>query len=131
MKFISNIALLIALLYSCKSEPERKSFANLNYLAAEKPAIVLSCFRCGCIDDELSKMDTVILNRYNFFGDTGCYKKRPQILAMSHISQKKLDTLSADLYSMLVVKKSGDKFTYTIIDVNNSAKMTKILSRLQ
>jgi hypothetical protein len=130
MKFISNIALLIALLYSCKSEPKR-NFTNLNYLAADKPAIVLSCFRCGCIDDELSKIDTGIFSKYIFFGDTGCYTKRPRSLTMYHISQKKLDTLSADLYSMLVIKKSGDTFSYTIIDVNNSAKMTKILSRLQ
>jgi hypothetical protein len=129
MKFISKTLLPLILLYGCKGEPERKSFANLNYLAADKPAIVLSCFRCGCIDDELGKMDTGILNKYNFFGDTGCYKNRPVSLKIVHISQKKLDTLSADLFSMLVIKKRGDKFNYKIIDVNNSTKMEKILSR--
>jgi hypothetical protein len=121
--------LFLFVLASCRNtNPARPTLANLHYLAAEKNAIVLSSFRCGCIDDDLNALDTALLNKFTVYGDSNSTHKTMPTIKINHISQAKLDTIAPDLYNMLViVRKKDNTYEHNLITLEKSPKMAKIL----
>lgn len=133
MKLSKCLGFMLLVVTGCHTAaPSRPTLANLDYLAAEKNAIVISCLRCGCIDDELGTIDPALLSRYTIYADTNCTKPTLSGLPIQHLPQARLDSIAPDLYNMLVLMKQKDgTIERELITTEASAQMAKVLKRGQ
>lgn len=133
MKLSKCLGFLLLVITGCQTAaPSRPTLSNLDYLAANKNAIVISCLRCGCIDDELGTIDTALLKKYTIYVDTNCTVKTLTRLPIHHIPQAQLDSIAPDLYNILVLIKEKDgTIKRELITTEASAQMGKVLKRGQ
>lgn len=133
MKLSKCLGFMLLVVAGCHTAaPSRPTLANLNYLATDKNAIVISCLRCGCIDDELGTIDTALLNKYTIYVDTNCTVKTLTRLPIHHIPQARLDSIAPDLYNMLVLIKEKDgTIKRELITTEASAQMGQVLQQGQ
>ena len=129
MKLISVLFLFTV---SCSSsKKEAHDFTGFYPWVQEKNAIVISCVHCGCIIDDLNRVYTEspsTLSSYNIYGDTLCLQKALFAKIVKHKSQSELDSISTDLFNMLVIKKNNSgKIDTRLVISDESGDMFKIL----
>lgn len=128
MSFNKYLIFLLLLAAGCHTAaPPRPTLAHLDYLANNNNAIVISCLRCGCIDDELNALDPALLHNYIIYADTNCTRTTLSRLRIQHIPQSRLDSIAPELYNMLVLKKNESAIIRELITTEASAQMAKVL----
>jgi hypothetical protein len=131
MKFISLG--IIVLLISCTSSNNIKG--DFSKIINDKSCIIISCLKCDCIIGEINKISSTnpsLIENYDIFIDSDCARGLNPTIRYSHIEQASLDSISTDIYNMLVLKKEKNGVVKsTIIETKDSPKMEKILLAYQ
>lgn len=100
---------------ACTNNPD------LNKLSTKYKAdkvIIVSCYRCACIDEELNEIfatDSNLIKDYTILADTNCYKKSQRKFDVSFIAQAAIDSLYQENYNLLIFNptKNGGKVVIT------------------
>lgn len=92
-------------LTSCKEE--KTLDVNFPQLDKAKNNLIISCIRCACIDELIRKAIEVKnedLSTYIIWGDTTCNSGLKKIVVIHHLSQQSIDSVSEEIYNMLIIK---------------------------
>jgi hypothetical protein len=126
-------ALLLLLLMGCSSNQPTgpvKSDINKAILQnrlprGEKIALV-SCIRCGCFVkmlNNLTSQEKTALQDVVFLSDTTCNKINYPSL---HITQSAIDSISQDLYNIVLFRKTNEGYDVRLIETEESKDFTRI-----
>ena len=99
-----------------------------NLFRDQKQIIVLTCISCSCFKQAIDagqKKDSSFWNRLNIFCDSSCVKL--QIPNSIHIDQKALDSVSEDLYNMVLFREVKGNYEVMIIDSKNNNNLKNII----
>lgn len=141
MNFSSNIwySLLLLLALGCSSNvPTGASLGKANavinttilqdrFPGKEKIAL-MSCIRCGCfvsLFNNLSGADKAALKDVSFVSDTTCNKLNYPSL---HISQQAIDSISLDLYNVVLFRKKKDGYDMRLVETDERKDFARICS---
>jgi hypothetical protein len=114
MKLIS--VLTAAIFLSCGSNHSDASRLNalINDDAPRK--IIISCIRCGCVDDEINNIlsnTPARINTYKIYCDTLCKGSIDSRVKMIDIRQQWLDSLMPDFYNIMIIKDGRSRMLTT------------------
>ena len=93
------------LMFSC-SNKSKFDFRSFEKIANNKNSLLISCLRCGCVDEELEhiyKTNPELLNKYNIISDTTCLPQCTKSLPVTYLSKESQDSLSTDIYNLLII----------------------------
>jgi hypothetical protein len=130
MKYLFNRLFLLLLICGCSSSPKQQKFAGFAGLCKGDKTIVISCIRCSCVIEVLNhtiETNPGLLNGYSFVGDTTCNGGFLWRSKMFHYSQKQLDSISTELYNMLIIKTNGGGKTLRLIETLEAPEPEKYL----
>lgn len=122
MKWIS---LLLVLAAGCGKQSYTE-FHSLMGRAHSEKVILISCVRCNCIIEDLNKLleaHNPVLDPYRFMGDSNCLKSFKGRDRLIHIPQAAIDSVSMDIYNMLILNGSQIRMVKT----EDSKKMIRYL----
>ncbi len=134
--FIVFTAVTCLAFNSCKSKTSKNNeavlfnTAPLANIIGSKPALFLSCIRCGCMVDELNYINHTspkVLDRFDLFADTNCIKTLHFKSRVKHAPQSVLDSVYDENYSVMVFVKQGDTIAARLIKTEEVLKMKDIL----
>jgi hypothetical protein len=115
MKLI-NLISVILLMASCTAGDRYQQFRPLFEQYPSQNVILLSCIRCGCIDDEIKnllKNQNPDIEKCVFLGDSTCFRNLFPGKKLIHIPQSKIDSLSVDFYNLLIYNKGQIRMVKT------------------
>ncbi len=112
---------------SCKQE-QKKFFLFSEFLTRNSTdkAIIISCVRCSCVIDDINSIELnnqKLLHEYLIIGDSSCLKSLKVKNKIIHVPQIKLDSLSTDLYNVLIIKRVNGDYQTKMIKTEESANM--------
>jgi hypothetical protein len=99
-----------------------------NNLRGEEKIALMSCIRCGCfvnLLNNLTSADKAALKDVVFLSDTTCNKINYPSL---HISQAAIDSISFDLYNVVLFRKENQDYKMRIIETDESKDFSRICS---
>lgn len=86
---------------------------------------ILSCLNCDCFRQEYNKEFARSKSGpigYTLIADTNCVKLS---FPIAHMSQKLIDSLSDNIYNLVLIHGKGQKASYRILRVNESTRIQK------
>ncbi len=95
-----------------------------------KPAIFLSCTRCGCIVEELNKInfsDPESLLKFDIYADSNCIKDVGFKKILKYSPQSFLDSVYEENYSIILFKKGKNNIKMHLVKTEESKNMKQIL----
>lgn len=125
---LSSILVSIFLI-SC-NQKLNKEYQKFDFLVKADKTIILSCTNCSCIINELNRFaesHKINSKELIIYGDTSCIYGLNNKISINYLSQSSIDSISTTFYNMLLIKRSGKKYTYKIIETKNSNLLTKYL----
>lgn len=141
MSFSSKIlyGLLLLLVTGCSSNvpaggslPKPELSVNTailrNRFPGEEKIALLSCIRCGCFVTLLNNMtsaDKAAMKDVVFLSDTTCNNINYPSL---HITQAAIDSISFDLYNVVLFRKKDQDYKVRIIETEESKNFSRICS---
>lgn len=99
-----------------------------NRLPGEDKIALMSCIRCGCFVNLLNNMtgaDKAALKDVVFLSDTSCNKITYPSL---HIPQVAVDSMSLDLYNVVLFRKKKEGYKVRIVETDESKNFARICS---
>jgi hypothetical protein len=108
--------LMTVFFFSCKGNHSDASRLNALIHDDSPRKIVISCIRCGCVDDELNRVfekEPGKLGRYKIYGDTSCRGRINAAIEIHDIRQPLLDSMMPDFYNILLIKDAKGKMVQT------------------
>lgn len=104
------LAAVFTITLSCNSQtPE-----TTNLLISAK-GIIVSCTRCGCMDDVLKKyFESGPHQEIKVYGDESCFPSLPSSKYV-RITQRQMDSLYKSNFNLVLFKKKGRKVIYRVI----------------
>lgn len=121
--------LLLVFLFSCKHD----STVDFDFSkhSKDKDCIVISCTKCNCILDELNRIqrkDSALLTHFDIFVDKDCATPLLPSIRTVPIEQSALDSISTDIYNMLIIsRKQASEKKATIIHTKDADNIEKYL----
>jgi hypothetical protein len=126
---------LILIILSCRNVVKSREIVINQSVAMDiykdKPVLLISCVKCGCFLDILSKPSDALvstLSRYEILADSNCISKSKLPVQVGYISQTKIDNLFEDNYNLIVLSKRDNVFKSKLIETEGSPYLNKILS---
>ncbi len=118
------------LLTGCGDNGQKKwgQFAKLH---RGRDIILVSCFRCDCVVEELNliyQQRPELLNDYDICIDSTCKTVLLPAIKTVHIPQASIDTLSTDVYNALIIKKRGSGYRFRLMETSEARQMPKLLA---
>jgi hypothetical protein len=129
---ISKSLITVFLFIGCKAKAPVLSIDQTvasTYFNAERRIIVLSCVRCRCFVDALNnawKTDSDYLKSVAVYADTTCTKL---VFPVKHISQSNIDNLSSDLYNVILLKKTDNKYDFRIVQTKENHRFINLYTQ--
>jgi hypothetical protein len=127
--------IIVVTLFSCRSSITNRAIdideSFIGSVYNDKPILLISCIKCGCFIDILSKPTnelTNILSKYEIYADSACTDKKILPFHIRHIPQLKIDSIFSENYNLIIVNKSENTFRARLIETDGSSKLDKILS---
>jgi hypothetical protein len=128
-----NCKHLFFLLLLINTSCNKKSSLKINdqagefFLANYSKGMIISCYRCGCIDDYLNiaRVDSFRKKGIIIFSDSTCRLKIPKGVVMN-FQQKDLDSIWELNYNVLLFKK--DNAGYEFSNLKNEDDLNKKVS---
>lgn len=127
MKFVSLS--IIVMLLGCQRNPYQ-NFIPLLQKAPTGKVMLISCVRCNCIIEDLNRLiasGSTALNGYTIMGDTNCLKNLSRTNQRLHVSQSSIDSISMDIYNMLI----SNGRTIKLVRTEDSEKMEEMLRNFE
>lgn len=113
MKLIKFL-LFYCLLSACSGKTINSKYSGFDYLATKEKCLILSCTKCDCVVRELNKCflsNNKIFSNTIIYADTNCLGNLNKQISVSHINQKKIDSISVDFYNVLILTKDINSST--------------------
>ncbi|MDB5196967.1 MAG: hypothetical protein JWP88_1338 [Flaviaesturariibacter sp.] len=136
IRLICKIALPITISFSCHNPtietPKKQPFPFDRILLSKSvtsdQGILVSCFRCVCVDEFLDKMIQQN-SQFRVYGDSTCIRKRPT--GFTHLNQKTTDKIYERNYNMILFKglHSDTDFRYEILKSEDANKFFKLFNK--
>jgi hypothetical protein len=131
MKYFS-ICLALSLQLSCTNSKKVRLNEDVQFSEevlvkniSTDSGVVISCFRCSCIDNLMAEYVTQGVT-IPVYADTNCFQLRP--IHFFCLSQKLIDSLSQRNYNAILFKKTLDsKYKFEILKTDDSKKFGKII----
>ena len=121
---------LISLTCTNATKNDQKILVNQNVanklFKGHDKILLLSCVRCGCFLDALENLyrkDSIFLKTIYLITDTNCTKFT---FTLNHISQNQIDSISDDLYNVVLFKKTKSGYQVREIETKESPKILEI-----
>jgi hypothetical protein len=124
------ICAIIFIAFISQSCVQNKSLEIITSKFKSDKIMLVSCIQCKCINEELEKMynkDNKVFNGYLFFGDTNCLSEYKFKAAITHISQRTIDSLFLENYNLTII--NTDKYPNKVISIKTQ-DATKIKAKL-
>lgn len=117
MIFRVSKCLLIVIFFSCNV----RSVEVFGSLIPEGKGIIMSCVRCGCMDEALLKFykDPKRINSFPLFIDSNCAPHNIKV-RYQNLPQKQLDSLFEDNFNLILYKTSGKKVILRVIQTSEA-----------
>lgn len=130
---ISLLFLSLVLLEGCKTTNkihyiDINQKATYQYFNGQKKVLILSCVRCGCFINAMGSAyhkDKLFFDDINIFTDTTCTSLK---FIKNHISQKKIDSISNEIYNITLLKKvyQNGEYIARIVETKESPRLLDI-----
>lgn len=129
--FLLFVVLCFAL--SCHQEPKKSIPIILNLQKArllfnnESNIMIFPCPSCGCFEPALNDAflkDQTLFDEIYFLTDTNCHST---VIPPNHIDQIQLDSLSDELYNIVLIKALGDTYHVRIVESSENGKLRSIV----
>ena len=133
---LRNSPLIFALIFislACTNRIKTNQKINVNQNVIHKlvnehdKILILSCVRCGCFIDAIKdayKKDSIFLKTIYLATDTNCTKLK---FTFNHLSQNQIDSISDDLYNVVLLKKTESGYQVREIETKESPKILEII----
>lgn len=125
MRFLS-CALILLLFSGCWSAGKTKTHGSFDQQVLARhtnsnKGLIISCYRCSCIDEFMSVFARQGV-QIQVFADSTCFKGKPARL--SHLDQLVIDSLYEENYNAILFRKKGGGYEFKILrteDADNFA----------
>ena len=118
------LASVFSITLSCNSQTSETT----NLLVSEK-GIIVSCTRCGCMDDVLKKyLESRSNQEIRIYGDESCFPTL-QSAEYIRITQRQMDSLYKSNFNLVLFKKKGKKVNYRVIQTDEAPNFERIAQK--
>jgi hypothetical protein len=96
--------------------------ALTQHMVADK-IILVTCTRCGCFVDALNNLasdDYEYISTFPVLNDTNCNRLK---IPNHYIDRKAIDSISTDLYNVVLIKRSNGHYQFKILSLSESANI--------
>lgn len=121
-RFATALFIISCLVVGCTYKKLATTSIYNRYIHEDK-AIVVSCTRCGCVDDYFKFNRTSQYKGIKIMGDTNCVP-----FTKYHIQTSALDSIFQANYNVVLFKKKGEQVFYEILKTEDAMKFTKTIN---
>jgi hypothetical protein len=92
------------------------------YMVADK-IILVTCTRCGCFVDAINNLkneDYKYVSSFPILADSNCNRLN---IPSHYIHRKVIDSISTDLYNIVLIKRSNGHYEFNILSLSQSANI--------
>lgn len=99
---------------------------NANDLKSEK-GLIISCYRCGCLDTQISKYAKLIKSKseIKIYADTNCFSSLPMEY-INFIPQNKIDLIYKNNFNVVLFKFAKNRYQFKVIQTTDAISLTTI-----